>query len=79
MPFANPERARTYQREYRRTRRAGDLCTTPSTSDIPVTFRLQTARDVIGLLEERVALVRAETQAGHSRKPVPLGSSRVSR
>ncbi len=73
MPFANPEHARTYQREYRRTRRAGDLCTTPSTSDIPVTFRLQTAQDVIDLLEEQVTLVRAEAQTGALEKARTVG------
>lgn len=64
MPFADAEKARTYQREYRRTRRSGDPCTTPGTSPIPVAFRLQTAQDVIDLLQEQVALVRAAEEAG---------------
>jgi hypothetical protein len=59
MPFADAEKARNYQREYRRTRRAGDARTTPGTSQLPVAFRLQTAQDVIDLLQEQVALVRA--------------------
>jgi len=73
MPFASPERARSYQREYRRTRRSGAACTTPGTSDIPVAFRLQTARDVIDLLEEQVALVRAEAEAGALEKARTVG------
>ncbi|MCI0704594.1 MAG: hypothetical protein L0241_26355 [Planctomycetia bacterium] len=73
MPFANRERARSYQREYRRLRRAGDRCTTPSTSPIPTAFRLQTAQDVIDLLEEQVTLVRAETEAGTLEKARTIG------
>ncbi len=73
MPFADAEKARTYQREYRRTRRAGDPCTTPGTSQIPVTFRLQTAQDVIDLLQEQVALVRAAEEAGALEKARTIG------
>jgi hypothetical protein len=73
MPFANPERARTYQREYRRTRRSGDRCTTPCTSPVPLSFRLQTAQDVIDLLEEQVRAVRAETEAGTLEKARTIG------
>jgi hypothetical protein len=64
MPYADPEKARSYQREYRRTRRAGDACTTPGTTQLPVEFRLQTAQDVIDLLQEQVAAVRAEKAVG---------------
>jgi hypothetical protein len=35
MPFADPDRGRAYQREYWRTRRSGDSCTTP----VPLPFR----------------------------------------
>lgn len=57
MPFANPNRARDYQREYRRLRRAGDSCTTPGTTLLPLEFRLRTAADVLDLLEEQVDAV----------------------
>ena len=73
MPFANPERARNYQREYRRTRRSGDLCTTPGTTPVPLPFRLQTAQDVIDLLEEQVEAVRAEAEAGALEKARTIG------
>jgi len=63
MPFTDPDKAREYQREYRRTRRSGDDCTTPCTTPVPVSFRLQTAQDVINLLQEQVAAVRAEKKA----------------
>lgn len=73
MPFSNPERARSYQREYRRTRRAGDVCTTPGTSPIPTAFRLQTAQDVLYLLEEQVELVRAAPEASALEKARAVG------
>jgi hypothetical protein len=73
MPFADAEKARGYQREYRRTRRAGDACTTPGTSPIPVAFRLQTAQDVIDLLQEQVVLVRAAEEAGALEKARTIG------
>ena len=63
MPYKDPDRARAYQREYRRLRRAGDACTTPCTPSVPMEFRLQTARDVLELIEEQVQAVRTETQA----------------
>jgi hypothetical protein len=73
MPFADPDRARDYQREYRRLRRAGDACTTPGTSPVPVPFRLQTAQDVIDLLQEQVEAVRAEREAGTLEKARTVG------
>ena len=57
MPYANPEMARTYQREYRRQARAGES-TTPRTSPLPAEFRIQTAADVLDLLDEQVQAVR---------------------
>jgi hypothetical protein len=57
MPYADPDRGRAYQRDYRRTRRAGDECTTPCTTRLPLEFRLRTASDVLDLLEEQVDAV----------------------
>ena len=57
MPYTDPGRARDYQREYRRTRRVGDVCTTPCTTRLPLEFRLRTAADVLNLLEEQVDAV----------------------
>jgi len=73
VPFSNPERSRQYQRQYRRLRRAGDRCTTPCTSPIPADFRLQTAQDVINLLQEQVLLVRAEPDASTIEKARTIG------
>jgi hypothetical protein len=73
MPYADPLKARVYQREYRRLRRAGDTRTTPGTTPVPPAFRLQTAQDVIDLLQEQVAAVRAEKQAGTLEKARTIG------
>ena len=73
MPFADPDRARDYQREYRRVRRAGDPCTTPGTTPIPLPFRLKTAADVLQLLEEQVEAVRDEPEAGTLEKARAIG------
>jgi hypothetical protein len=73
MPHADPDQARDYQREYRRLRRAGDACTTPGTTPVPLSFRLQTAADVLDLLEEQVEAVRADAKAGTLEKARCIG------
>jgi hypothetical protein len=73
MPFSDPGKARDYQRDYRRTRRAGDDCTTPCTSSLPLAFRLQTAADVLELLAEQVQAVRDEKDAGTLEKARTVG------
>jgi hypothetical protein len=73
MPYSDADRARDYQREYRRTRRAGDDCTTPGTSPVPLPFRLQTAADVMDLLEEQVEAVRGEQEAKTLEKARTIG------
>ena len=73
MPFSDRDRARNYQREYRRLRRGGDDCTTPSTTLVPLPFRLQTAADVLALLEEQVTAVRAAPEAGPLEKARTVG------
>jgi hypothetical protein len=73
VPFSDPDRARQYQREYRRTRRTGDACTTPGTTPVPLPFRLQTAADVLRLLQEQVEAVRAEQEAGTLEKARTIG------
>src|SRR5262249_30684576 len=73
MPFADPDQARDYQREYRRLRRGGDDCTTPVHPAVPLHFRLQTAADVLTVLEEQVQAVRAEQEAGTLEKARTIG------
>ena len=57
MPYKSPDQNRDYQRDYKRLQRAGDS-RTPGQTLVPVAFRLQTARDVLALLEEQVQAVR---------------------
>jgi putative ABC transport system permease protein len=64
---------RNYQREYRRLRRTGDDCTTPGTTPVPLEFRLQTAADVMALLEEQVNAVRSEPEAKALEKARTVG------
>jgi hypothetical protein len=73
VPYRDADRARAYQRDYRRLRRAGDDCTTPVHPDIPPDVRLRTAADVLGLLEEQVAAVRADGGAGALEKARTIG------
>src|SRR5436190_15911755 len=73
MPYSDPDRARDYQRDYRRLRRSGDECTTPGTTPVPLPFRLQTAADVLALLEEQVAAVRDAPEAGVLEKARTIG------
>ncbi len=71
-PYRNPNQARDYQREYRRLRRAGD-CTTPGTTRVPAEFRLKAAADVLSLLAEQIAAVRADGAAGTLEKARCIG------
>lgn len=73
MPISDPDRAREYQREYRRLRRGGDPCTTPRTTRLPAEFRLKTAADVLALLDEQVAAVREDSEAGTLEKARTIG------
>lgn len=59
MPFKDPERRRAYQADYRRQQRANETGR-PSAAAIPAPLRLQTAREVLGLIEEQVNAVRAD-------------------
>ena len=73
MPYRDPGKARNYQREYRRTRRVGDVCTTPGTTLLPLPFRLKTAADVLRLIEEQVGAVRDAQEAGTLEKARTIG------
>ncbi len=63
MPYSDPAKQKAYKREWARMERAGE-CGTPSGTTVPVTFRLQTAQDVIDLLQEQVAAIRGDAEAG---------------
>ena len=73
MPYSDPNKARNYQRDYRRMRRAGEVCTTPGTTQVPGAFRLKSAQDVIALLGEQLDAVRDEHEAGTLEKARCIG------
>jgi hypothetical protein len=58
MPFADPQKARDYQREYRRRQRAAVRAGTPV--DTLPEVRVETAGDVLLLLEGQVEAVLAD-------------------
>ncbi len=72
MPYADPERRRSYKREWARMDRAGE-CGTPGGTPLPLPFRLQTAADILELLQEQVAAVRSEADAGTLEKARTIG------
>ena len=76
MPIKDPEKRREYnreyQRDYKRVRRAGEG-KTPGKTDVPVSFRLKTAQDIVALLEEQVSAVREEKDAGTLEKARVIG------
>ena len=72
MPYKDPGQQQAYQREYGRMRRAGGT-QTPSQTLVPIPFRLKTAADVLALLEEQVAAVRDDPEAGTLEKARCIG------
>ena len=73
MPYSDPDKSRTYQREYQRMRRAGEMCQTPGKTQLPGEFRLKSAQDVIALLGEQLDAVRDEPEAGTLEKARCIG------
>ena len=72
MPYRDTERRRAYDRDYKRTARVGGSLT-PRQTLVPLPFRLKTAADVLKLLEEQVAAVRGEANAGTLEKARCVG------
>ena len=64
MPYTDPETRRSYDREYKRATRAGESPCLTLSQTLPVEFRLETARDILNLLAEQVAVVRGDREAG---------------
>jgi len=56
MPIKDPEKAREYNRNYQRARRAG--MPGNAAADFPSSFRIETAEDVRNLLELTINEVR---------------------
>lgn len=73
MPYSDPQRARKYFRDYRRMRRGGDACSTPVHPAVGIEFRLETAGDVIALIENQVQAVLDDAEAGTLEKARCIG------
>jgi len=73
MPYADPDKARNYLREYRRVQRTAEGCTTGCTSHVPPSFRLETAADGLAMLAEQVEAVRKDRKAKTLQKARPIG------
>lgn len=71
MPYKDPEAAREYQKQRKRIERAGGGTT--HVQPVPLPFRLKTAADVIGLIEEQVGAVRAADDATTLEKARAVG------
>ncbi len=71
MPYKDPDAARAYQRDRKRIERAGGGTT--HVHPVPLPFRLKTAADVIGLIEEQVGAVRAADDASTLEKARAVG------
>jgi hypothetical protein len=72
MPIADPEKSRTYQREYKRLARAGS-CQTPGQTQVPAEFRLQTASDVLAMLGEQSEAVLNDAELGTVERARTIG------
>lgn len=71
MPFTDPDQTRGHQREHGRLGSSGDGCANAATKQLPANFRLQTAQDVVDLLQEQIETVRADVEAS------PLEKARI--
>jgi hypothetical protein len=72
MPYKDPEQKRSYQREYKRLKRAGEN-QTPGQTQVPTEFRINTARDVLDLLGEQIYAVKNDAEIGTVEKARTIG------
>ena len=72
MPFADPEKNRSDQRDYKRQSRAAEPC--PTRPTLPVEFRAQTAADVLALLNEQLDTLRQDASLGSVERAKGVGS-----
>jgi len=71
MPYADPDKQRSYKREWKRLQAAGGG--TPGGTAIPLPFRLRTAQDVLSLLARHVEAVEHDEDAGTLEKARTVG------
>ena len=71
MPFADPEKRRAYDSDYKRKARAADPC--PTRLTLPVEFRAKTAADVLALIAEQLDTVRQDASLGSVERAKAIG------
>ena len=72
MPIADPEKSRTYQREYKRLVRSGS-CQTPGQTVVPAEYRLATAADVLAMVGEQAEILMNDEAIGTIERARTIG------
>jgi hypothetical protein len=73
MPYKDKDQQRAYQREYQRNKRQG-LNTAPASAELPASFRLRTAQDLVDLVQEQIDAVRRDPAARPIEKARCIGA-----
>ena len=71
MPFADADKRREYDADYKRKARAAEPC--PTRRSLPVEFRAKTAADVLGLLNEQLDTLRQDASLGSVERAKAVG------
>ena len=71
MPFADLEKRREYDRDYKRQARVAEPC--PTRLTLPVELRVKTATDVLALLNEQPNTVRQDASLGSVERAKAVG------
>ena len=71
MPFADAEKRREYDAEFKRKARAAEPC--PTRLTLPVEFRAKTAADVLALLNEQLDTLRQDASLGSVERAKAVG------
>ena len=71
MPFADPEKRKQYDADFKRKARAAEPC--PTRLTLPVEFRAKTAADVLALLNEQLDTLRQDASLGSVERAKAVG------
>ena len=75
MPFADPEKRRQYDADFKRKARAAEPC--PTRLALPVEFRAKTAADVLvrrGVFNEQLDTLRQDNSLGSVERAKAVGA-----
>ncbi len=71
MPFADPEKRREYDADFKRKARAAEPC--PTRLSLPVEFRAKSAADVLAMLNEQLDTLRQDASLGSVERAKAVG------